>query len=367
VHRGFILAAGVVALAFEPVASAAEIAIDHAEVGCIVAGKHPRIFARFEPADQVVRARLHFRAAGSTHWHSVPMSPEGFNFWAVLPKPESRLKKMEYYISATDGGAGESRTPELMSDVATGPGGCPKGKLVAIALDGSRPIVVHPPGGQAVAPEIPRGFSSDNVVVGTRSPSTPPKTSASGRSAPSPGTARVGSADRAKPLDVPVKEREPKGGGIGAKTLVIGGLVAGAATAGVIVAKRSASSDGPTTLTGTWQATGAGGSATYDLTQNGSALTGQLVSTTAAPLQGNTPLTCTGVMDVLTVSLDCVTTKSSSYATYGIRSCAGGEPSRLLVGQTLVLTADATMATLTGAECSRCTLQCSAVTLSRQR
>jgi hypothetical protein len=254
-----------------------------------------------------------------------------------------------------------------MSDVATGPGGCPKGKLVAIALDGSRPVVVHPPSGQAAAPEIPRGFSSDNVVVGTRSPAPPPKTSASGTSTPSPGTARVGSADRAKPRDVPVKEREPKGDGIGAKTLVIGGLVAGAATAGVIVAKRSASSDGPPTLTGTWQATGAGGSATYEVTQNGSALTGQLVSTTAAALQGNTPLTCTGVVDVLTVSLDCVTTKSNSYATYGIRSCAGGEPRRLLVGQTLVLTADAPMATLTGAECSRCTLQCSAVTLRRQR
>jgi hypothetical protein len=274
---------------------------------------------------------------------------------------------MEYYISATDQAAGESRTPEVLTDVATGPAGCPKGGLVAIALDGPRRVVVHPPGGQAGAPEIPQGFSSDDVVVGARGPATQPKTIASGTSASRPSPARVVPAGGATPRgEASAETHERKGGGVGAKTLLLGTLVAGAATAGVIVAKRSGS-EAPPTLTGTWQATGAGGSGTYDFTQNGGAVTGQLVSTTVPSLQGNTPLTCTGVVNVPTVSLDCVTTRSSSYASTGTRSCAGGEPSRLLVGQTLVLTADAALATLTGGECSRCTLQCGAVTLSRQR
>ena len=110
------------------------IVIDHKEVGCVVAGRFPQLFARFEAGENVARARVAFRPTGGLVWHSVPMKHDGLNFIGVLPQPEKSLKKFEYYITVTDRSFNESRTQEFSPDVVSGPGGCQRDKMLASAL-----------------------------------------------------------------------------------------------------------------------------------------------------------------------------------------------------------------------------------------
>ena len=52
----------------EAAPEAEEIRIDHAGVGCVVAGRYPSFEARFDPADRVREARLRFRPEGGRDW-----------------------------------------------------------------------------------------------------------------------------------------------------------------------------------------------------------------------------------------------------------------------------------------------------------
>ena len=210
--------------------SGAAVTIDHAAVTCIVAEKFPRFEARFAPAADVSRARLHFRPAGGPHWYSVSMKREGELFAGVLPKPKKNLKRMEYYIETTDSAFGSSRTADHDPVVESGPLAC-KDRVLALMLDSASVLIEGPAG----APLVPVGFDPEGVVAA--SVGTPVASSASA----------VGTSSGAA-----------KGGGIGTKGLVIAG--AAVATAGVAVAVASGGgSDTSSTTGGGTSPTGAGG------------------------------------------------------------------------------------------------------------
>jgi uncharacterized membrane protein YgcG len=209
------VAAGLLLLAAPEVR--AVVTIEHAAVGCMVAERFPRFEARFDPAADVSRARLHFRPAGGPHWYSVPMKAEGPVFAGVLPKPKRTLQKLEYYIEVTDKSFGSARTAEYDPDVASGLGAC-QDKPVAGAL-GSASVLIEGPAG---APLVPVGFDPEGVVA------------VSSSTAASTG-----------------------GGGLGKTALILGGVAA--AGAGVAVAAGGSSSSGETS--GGGSAGGGGGPA----------------------------------------------------------------------------------------------------------
>ena len=68
-------------------ASAQAPVIDHQQVACVVAEKFALFSARFDPAESVARARLHFRAEGGPVWYYVEMKPQAGAFQGTLPKP----------------------------------------------------------------------------------------------------------------------------------------------------------------------------------------------------------------------------------------------------------------------------------------
>ena len=107
----------VAVLALLPSAVRADgVAIDHTPVGCVVAGKHPQLVACFSPQSQLARARVYFRADGtptgtSCRWRPAPC------FVGTLPKPKATIKKLNYYVQATDRTFAETRTADAAPDV----------------------------------------------------------------------------------------------------------------------------------------------------------------------------------------------------------------------------------------------------------
>jgi hypothetical protein len=157
-------AAAAIVLLAVPEARAA-VAIEHAGVGCIVAGSFPRFEAGFDPAAEVSRARLHFRPVGGPHWYSVAMKAEGAVFAGVLPKPRKSLQKLDYYIEVTDTAFGSARTAEYSPEVASGPAACQE-RTVAGALSSASVLIEGPAG----APLVPVGFEPQGVVAASGTP-----------------------------------------------------------------------------------------------------------------------------------------------------------------------------------------------------
>ncbi len=186
----------------------AQVSIEHPAVGCVAVDKFPRFEARIEPAGSVARARLHFRPEGWPHWYSVPMRREGTAFFGVLPKPEKKLQRFDYYISATDAGLREGRTPERTPVVVSGPGGCQRDKVLAVALKKAAQVMVNVPEGIANLPLVPAGFSTDGVIAGAAS--------AAGGTPAASGAGSAGSGSAAGAVAA--------GGGVSATVLVVGAL-----------------------------------------------------------------------------------------------------------------------------------------------
>ena len=195
-------------LLFNPVLVLGQgVSIDHKDVGCVLADKFPRFDARLDPAAAVARARLNFRPEGGAHWYYVEMKPEAGVFHGILPKPQKTLHRFSYYIDVTDKAFHASRTAEIVAEVATGPAACKREKVLAAGLSRAN-VLLHAPEGLAGAPSVPAGFAADGVV-----------------SAAGAGTTTVAT-----------------GGGIGAKTAILGTvLAAGGAVA--VVAATSGSDD----------------------------------------------------------------------------------------------------------------------------
>ena len=176
--------------------------IDHSAVACMVADHFPKLEARFGDPDAIGRARVQFRGEAGP-WYFVAMKREGAVFTGTLPKPKSSLKKISYYIEATDRQFRENRTQEFAADVVPQAALCVDKKMMAgVASAAPASLVVGGPSGAAV---VPAGFSSSGVVA-------------------APAATAAGAAGGA-------------GGGGGIGTAAVVGIVAGgAAIAGVAVA-----------------------------------------------------------------------------------------------------------------------------------
>ena len=209
-------------LSFPCAGFAQGVVIDHQSVGCVVAGKFPRFDARFDPAAQVVRARLNFRPEGGAHWYFVEMKPEAGVFHGILPKPVKDLHRFSYYIDVTDKSFHASRTAEFQPEVATGPAACGREKVLAAGLPKAN-VLLHAPEGVVGAPSVPAGFAADGVMTAG-------------------GAGTTGTTATA-------------GGGIGAKAAIIGAVVAAGAAGAVLAASGGDSDTGapsppPTTIAG---------------------------------------------------------------------------------------------------------------------
>jgi hypothetical protein len=130
--------------------------IDHRPIGCVEAGHFPRVTARFGPPAAISRARLFFRAGGTPNWYYLGMQAEGNVFSGVLPRPGKSLKRVEYYVEATDKALVTTRSAEFSAAVVAHAGECPAGESVAVALTSgpSEKPTAAAPGG----PSSPPGF-----------------------------------------------------------------------------------------------------------------------------------------------------------------------------------------------------------------
>lgn len=148
-------------------ALAGSIEITHEPVACVVADRHPRYEARFQPAAAVGQGRLRFRPARGRHWYSVPFRLEGDVFAAVLPKPKKGLGHFLYYVEVTARDVSAARTAEFTATVEDGPGAC-RGRTVAASV-ASATVAVEAPAG---APALPAGFSGSGVQAAAAAAAT---------------------------------------------------------------------------------------------------------------------------------------------------------------------------------------------------
>jgi hypothetical protein len=136
------------------------IQVVHDGVGCVVAGRHPRLEARVEPSPGAGRVRIHFRAGTSTDWYFVEMKAGGDRWVGLLPKPLPSLQRFHYYVEATGTRFEESRTVEYAPRVVGREGECEARALLA-AVSPVGPTFVGAPAG---APPVPAGFAALNPV-----------------------------------------------------------------------------------------------------------------------------------------------------------------------------------------------------------
>ena len=106
------------------------IDIEHKPVGCIVAGKYPKLTACFSPAGKLARSRVYFRPEKAGRQlvlrrDEEPISPASR---ASFPSRRSTLigQKVLYYIDAFDQQFAENRTPDKAAEVVKSEGECRK-------------------------------------------------------------------------------------------------------------------------------------------------------------------------------------------------------------------------------------------------
>jgi hypothetical protein len=198
------------------------IQIVHSGPSCVVAGQFPSLEARFEPADRVRQARVHFRPEGGRHWYSVAMEQRGDLFLGVLPKPKTSLHRLDYYIEVTGASLESGRTAEHSPQIESGPGAC-EGKKAAAVL-ASAVVKVIPPEGVGGAPIVPAGFSGSGVV-----PAAAPATGSATAAAAGAGSA-AGAAAAA--------------GGVSGTLLIVGGVAVAGGVAAVTVGGGGDEGDG---------------------------------------------------------------------------------------------------------------------------
>lgn len=143
-----------------PAASARAVTIAHEGAGCVIAERYPRFEARLDPADEVARARVFFRTAGTPHWYSVDMTAGASGFTGVLPKPRRATPRIEYYVEASDRAFASTRTPERTVDVVGSAAECRKDAVVAPVAASARVLVAAATG----APSVPAGFLGGGLV-----------------------------------------------------------------------------------------------------------------------------------------------------------------------------------------------------------
>ena len=156
------------ALTVVPVAASAQVAIEHQDVACIVAGQFPVLDACFRPGADLARARVYFRPEGAPSWYyveaSTPTPPRASDpaellcRRATLPKPKKSLleKHVEYYLEATGKRLESSQTETYRPLVVKNEEECKK-KVVA-------PFV--PNAVVQVFPAMPAAFAAGGGLSG---------------------------------------------------------------------------------------------------------------------------------------------------------------------------------------------------------
>lgn len=154
-------------------AFASELAIEHGEVSCILAGRHPQLAACVRPSEDLAKSRILFRASGTEQWFSVDMGADMGCYTALLPKPLPSLKAIDYYVHAIARDFAEAIQPmeapskHYQARVVDRELDCDPLKVIATSVAAvATPIVLT--GGKGVAPV---GFSRDGIVQ-TQSPSS---------------------------------------------------------------------------------------------------------------------------------------------------------------------------------------------------
>jgi hypothetical protein len=128
--------------------------IDHNPVGCLVAGKFPKLDAGFVPVD-VARARIYFKAGGTTKWYYVEMTTEAGRRIGILPKPKKTIQKIDYYVSGLSKTSLEGRTQDYSPDVVEKEEQC-----------GSKPKAAYvPQANVVVGGGIPEGFELAGILA----------------------------------------------------------------------------------------------------------------------------------------------------------------------------------------------------------
>jgi hypothetical protein len=148
--------------------ASAQVAIEHQDVACIVAGQFPVLDACFRPGPDLARARVYFRPEGAPNWYyveaSTPTPPKANDpaellcRRATLPKPKKSLleKHVEYYLEATGKRLESSQTETFRPLVVKNEGECKK-KVVA-------PFV--PNAAVQVFPAMPAAFAAGGGLSG---------------------------------------------------------------------------------------------------------------------------------------------------------------------------------------------------------
>jgi hypothetical protein len=192
------------------------LTIDHEAVGCVLAEKHPRLQARFDPAAEVARARVYFRAAGTGPWYWAEMAIEAGIGSGVLPKPKRSTARIEYYVEAIDKAFATTRTAERTAAVVDGPAACRKELPLAAATSSARVVVGAAPG----APAVPAGFLKTGLLAAGHGVSTAVILGIVGGGAAIGGTALVlGGDPRDEPPPPPVPSVDGSWVGTGADGL----------------------------------------------------------------------------------------------------------------------------------------------------
>lgn len=163
-------------------ASAGAVGVAHKDVGCVVAGRHPRFDACFTPAEAVGRAQVQFRADENGPWFSVDMKGDGSCHSALLPKPTNKIERFHYFIEVVDRSFAMVLQPGSAPDRSYAPrvvsreSDCGQGLLVA-ASNPTASVVVNmarDAGGKVLqagtasaggTPASLSGFSMDGVTL----------------------------------------------------------------------------------------------------------------------------------------------------------------------------------------------------------
>ncbi len=150
----------------------APVAIDHSEVGCVVAESYPEFHACVTPSDRVGRAQVFFRPEGTEAWYAVDLESDGHCLSALLPKPKASLAAFEYYVGAVDTDFDQVAVPATAPDdvftarVVRSAGDCDKDRRVAAAvLKIAAPLSVE----SLTSARVPEGFSAEGVAAGAPS------------------------------------------------------------------------------------------------------------------------------------------------------------------------------------------------------
>jgi hypothetical protein len=164
VKRGVVPALVLVGL--PSVSLAQGVLIDHKPVGCIVAGKYPKLNACFNPASKVANAKAYFQSGdpNSPHWYYVAMKSDAPCFSGVLPKVRKNyMRRMNYYLEVTDLSATPTRTSQFEPGVVQTESECRKEVPVAPFLNNATVSAVA----VGAAPAAPIGFVGTGLALGT--------------------------------------------------------------------------------------------------------------------------------------------------------------------------------------------------------